>query len=218
MHIVRITALFACAALSACTNLSGEPQSNDSMMAYLSDSQRDAINESRAELDERNDNLAIARQDVVLAKAELNLARSELDMVKARIDRAEAAVAVAQTGTEAELEAANAKLLAAEAAALPQNELIHWHECEVTRCRKAEALARRERDLATAGVELVKARAFAESDRVGAGEVDVTRNEESVREFEKQVALAAVELEAATTECAVAESRYETAKGNVEAR
>lgn len=218
MHIVKLTALFSCLALSACTNLSGKPESNDSMMAYVSDSQRDMINESRAELYERNDNLAIARQDVVLAKAELNLARSELDMVKARIDRAEASVAVAQSGTDADLEAANARLLAAKAEVEPQNELISWRELEIARCQKAETLARRERDLATARVELVKARAFAESGRAGSSEVDVTANEERVREFEKQVALAVVELDAATTESAVAERRFETAMGDVEAR
>jgi len=209
MNTVKFPALIACAALAACANLTGNPDNNDALMAHITESEREQVNQSRAALDEASDNLARASQDVVLANAELDLAHSDLDLIKARVEQAEAAVVVAENGTEEELEQARSELLDAQARELPQKDLIDWHKCEVARCKKAETLAEREVDLAEGNVGLVKARAFAGSGQAGSSAVDVAGHEARVRNLEEKVALAAVELDAAARECEVARSNYE---------
>ncbi|MCE9595770.1 MAG: hypothetical protein K8S98_16395 [Planctomycetes bacterium] len=212
MHFVHYAGLVACLALAGCSNLRHDNEDNDSLIAHLSDAQRKPIDAARTEQDHRSDELAVAHQDVVRAKAEHDLAKSDLDVADARVDKAKAVVAVAETGSTDDMTDAREGLRVAEAKLIPQRELIRLRECQVTRSEKAETLARREHELAVARVELEKSRAFAKIDRAQSRNVDVPQSEAVVREAEKQVALARVELDAASGDCDVVERSYDDKK------
>jgi len=209
MNIGIFTGLVASLALAACSSTSPN-QSDDSLMEHLSSSQRAKIDDAREEHAHRGDALAAARQKVIHARSQWKLAKADLELADARVEQAETAVEVAANGTSDEIAEAAEKLREARANVLPQRNLIKVRACDITRCEKAEALASREADLAEANVGLEKARAFVQVDQAKTRASDVTALEARVRESQKQVALANVELEAATRECESAQRTYET--------
>jgi hypothetical protein len=212
MHFMKITGVVAALTLAACASTTKQSTANDSLIGNLSNSQRKPIDEARTQHDQRNDQLAVARQDVVRAKAECSVAKKDLDLADARVEKAQAVVAVAETGTASDLEQAREALRVAQAARVPQHDLIHWRECGITHAEKAELLAQREEQLAQARVELAKAKAFVQADQAASRNVDVAKHEADVSEAQKQAALAKVEVDAAARDCDTAQHAYDAAK------
>jgi hypothetical protein len=211
MDFAKITSVACGLALAACSNLSTDPVAHDELMVHLSDPQRAEIDEARAAQAQRGDELAFAREVVVRAKAEKELAETDLELAKARVESAEARIEVARTGSAEELQEATDELHEARARLAPQEELIHWHAREIARCEKAALLAERELELAEAHVGLAKARAFVQVDQATAQEIDVAKHEARVNDCQRKAEHAAVELQAAERDCALALRNYDEA-------
>jgi hypothetical protein len=197
--------------LGACSSLSREPGDNDAMMAKLTPSQRSTIEESRATLSQRTDELAVARQGVVRAKAEESLAETDLDVAKVRVKRAETVVAIAETNSTEELESAQKALEEAKGKVLHQEQLLRWREFNVTRAERAEDLAECSQELAAAKMELEKARAFSQSDQAASRNIDVRSYETKVNEHVTRESVARAELAGAVRQCELAERGYNDA-------
>ena len=197
--------------LGACSSLPRQPGDDDAMMAKLTPSQRSTIDETRANLSQRTDDLAVARQGVVRAKAEQELAETDLQLAKVRVERAETVVAIAETNTTDELESARKALEEAKTKVLHQEQLLRWREFNVTRAERAVDLAERSQELAAAKMELEKARAFSQSDQAASRNIDLRSYETKVNEHVTRESVARAELAGAVRQCEFAERGYNDA-------
>lgn len=211
MSITNYTGILACLSLAACSGLSNQSDNNDSLIEHVSETERAEINAARAEYDQASDAHAGTRQEVVRAKAACALAQADLELAEARVEHAEAVEAAAKTGTEDELRDATEELRVARADVQPQRDLIHWRECELSRCEKAAVLAECEQELAEARVGLVKARAFAQVDQAASRNIDVPAQEALVIDRQERASIAAVELEASRRSCDLAQRTFDEA-------
>ncbi len=205
--------LCTAALLSAgCASASERTQRvDDALLSEVSASQMALVQQARAARDEAVDGLAKAARDAKWAVDQAELAQVELRTTTQQLEEAKlAAVLAERNGKTMELQDAKRRQERMVAMADASREKLALRKRESEYMRLTEKVALEHRRLADAEVELAKARAVQDLDRVAAQKVPV-------REFEKQVNFHKTEVKLAEVRAIAAQERVQEAKVKYEA-
>jgi len=196
---------------AACSSMpwNREPKEVDrDLVAAVPPSESRGIDEARTTRNKASDACDVAKRNATIAEDQLSLAKKEIEIAKAELETAEAALVMAEKGTTEEIEKAKAAVRDSKLVVTSAENRIRWRELDVARAKARVDLAERKLALADARVELARAEAVRELDRPAAKNVDVPVYERSVREHEKTVALAEIDVDALENEAGIAHSTY----------
>lgn len=168
------------------------------MLAYVPESGRREVEQSRQQLDAANEELAIARRDADEVDSLVNLSRNDLDVACARHEEAvEQTEHAERYGSRKELDAMTERREEAQDAVRLARAKVRYYEDLQSLARERVVWIQERVALADARHELTKAEAVAELDRPVAKDLDITAYGEAVAVLEDEVARLAVEVEVA---------------------
>jgi hypothetical protein len=198
---ITITTLMILSACSSTPWNDSEPQPVDAgLLAHVPESERQEIQEARADRAQVREDLAIVEREAQEVASRLDLAADDLDVLEARLDEAEERVEHAEEfGTQEDLADARDRLYDSQAAVRLARTKISYYDDLRALAKRMVDLQEARLELATARVELSEAAAIARLDRPAAQEVEVHAYEERVRRLEDEVAANQVEVRAART-------------------
>lgn len=197
-----------CAACSSMPWNSNTPEVDRELVAAVPPAQSHGIDDARGARDKASDACDVAKRNVTIAEDQLTLAKQELNTAEAETKTAQASVEIAEKGSTEELERAKATLRDTNLVVTSAENRIKWREMDLTRAKARQKLAERKLVLADTRVELARAEAVKQLDRPEAKNVDVPEYQRAVREQEKTVALAEIDVDAAENEAGIAHSEY----------
>lgn len=205
--------------LASCVSTANNPSRIDSaLLSELSPSTMAGVVEARATKNSAEDALAKAKRDTQWAEEQVELTRSNLKVVRTELDDAKLGMVTAErSGTVSQLEAAKKSYDYAVARADEVRERLSLRKREFEYAKLAQKLALENYRLKTAEVELQKAEAVQELDRVAAKQVPVKDYRRQVRYHETEVELAQVRLAAMASEIDEARQEYEAFRAKAEA-
>lgn len=180
------------------------------LVAAVPPNQSRGIDDARSNRDKTSDALDVAKRNAVLSEDRLALAKQELGIAKAEVATAESAAEMAEKGTNEELETAKAALRDTKIVVASAENRIRWREADVERAQARVDLQQRRLVLADARVELARAEAVTELDRPAAKNVNIEDFRSQVREQEKLVAKAEIDVDAAESEARIAHDQFLT--------
>ncbi len=174
-----------------------EPQEVDvALLVNVSESNRQQIDEARADQRTKDDELAFAQRELERSKEDMKLAREELGIAKTRVDRSKQSRKIATGRTDSDVEAADE---AVEQAYRYQNWVearIDRQEALVERRMVERDLAAKRAELAAAQVQLAKAEAVEGLNRPDVQDIEVADYRYRVMELEDEIEMLEVDLEA----------------------
>lgn len=218
--LLRTSLLVLTLAVSSCSSTPQAPDRlDDAMLSELSPAAMAGVVEARATKDAADDAHAKAKRDTQWAEEQVGLSRSALDVARAEVNEAKLALAVAdKSGTGRQLDAASATYDYRLARSDQARELLALRKRELDVSRLREKLALEQLRLNSARVELEKAQAVQELDRVAARRVPVKDHQKQVRYHETEAELARVRLNAAEIELQEAQVEYELIRQAAESK
>ena len=180
---------------AACTT--GPERIDSALLSELQPGSMTRVVEARAVSDTADDAHAKAQRDTQWAEEQAELTRSSLKVARAGLDEAKHAMVVAdRSGTVGQLRAAEHAHEYAIARVDEVRALLGLRKRELEYAKLAEKLALEELRLSRAQVELEKAEAIQELDRVAAKRIPLKDYQKQVRFHETEVELARVRLKA----------------------
>lgn len=203
---------------ASCASTSNLGRIDNALLSELSPSTMAGVVEARATKDSAEDALAKAQRDTQWAEEQVELTRSNLKVSRTEVEDANLAMITAErSGTVSQLEAAKRSYEYAVARADEVRERLALRKRELEHAKLAQKMALEEYRLNTARVELQKAEAVQELDRVAAKQIPVKDYRKQVRYHETEVQLARVRLTAMTSEVDEARQEYELFRAKVAA-
>jgi hypothetical protein len=178
---------------------------DDALLEYVSESEYRSINEARAALPERRDQVDFARRELEVAKADLDIAKQGRDVADALVEQAEDRAEVARDVPERDSDAAADEVLQAHSYRRWVDSKIRQRQARVEAAEANVGAKEAELDLEEAKVELAKANAVADVDLPAADDVDIGAYQLAVRLKEDARADAQAELEVARANVEVRE-------------
>lgn len=213
LHIYPLSTLLVALALTAGCASQRIQVVDDAFLSEVSPEQKRLVHQARDKHYEATDALAKATRDSAWAKDQAELTRAELKSIEKELEEAELAMNLAEqngTATELDLSKTRFEYLTAKADATREKLALRKREYEHSQLLQKVAL---ERDrLAAAEVELAKARAVQELDRVAAKQISLREYEMQVIFHRTEVALAEVRAEGAAERVAIARQDFGTAE------
>jgi len=208
LKLLSIGLSLGCAACSSMPWKSNTPEVDRELVAAVPPSQTHGIDEARADRDKVSDACDVAKRNTAIAEDQLSLAKKELVLAKTEAATAQTAAEMAEKGTTDELEKAKATVRDTNLVVASAENRIKWREMDLDRAQAREKLAQKKLVLADTRVELARAQAVKQLDRPAAKNVDVHVYEQAVREQEKTVALAEIDVDAAENEAGLAHDKF----------
>ena len=170
---------------------------DNALLSELDQSSMSGVVEARAHKDSAEDALAKAERDTQWAEEQAELTRSSLKVAQTSLADAKLGMVVAdRSGTVGQLKAAEHAYDYAAARVDEVRGLLGLRKREFEYAKLAQKLALEEFRLGNARVELQKAEAVQELDRVAAKKIPVKDYQKQVRFHETEVELAKVRLRA----------------------
>ncbi len=203
-----ISLSIGCGACSSMPWTTPPPEVDRELVAAVPPAQSQGIDDARSARDEASDAYDVAKRNKALVEDQLSLAKKELDLAKAEEETAQAAAEMAEKGSTEDLEKAKEALHDAKPVVLAAETRIQWREMDLDCARMREELARQRLVLGDARVELARAEAVKALDQPAAKDVEVDDYQRAVRNQEKSVALAAIDVDAAELEARIAQDKY----------
>ena len=212
-HISPLTTLFVTLTLTAGCASQRTQVVDDALLSEVSPAQMSLVHQARDNQNDATDALAKAKRDNSWAKDQTDLTRAELKSIEKELEEAKLAMVLAeQNGTATELGLSKMRFehLTAKADATREKLALKKREYEHAQLLQKVALERKR--LAAAEVELAKARAVQELDRVAAKKIPLREYEMQASFHRTEVALAEVRASAAAERVAIAKQDFGTAE------
>lgn len=204
--------------LASCVSTSNPRRIDNALLSELSPSTMANVVEARATKDTAKDALAKAERDTQWAEEQVELTRSNLKVARTALDDAKLAMVTAErSGTISQLAAAKKSYEYAVVRTDAVRERLALRKREFEHAKLAQKLALEEYRLEAARVELQKAEAIQELDRVAAKQIPVKDYRKQVRYHETEVELARVRLAAMASEVEEARQEYAVLRAKAEA-
>ena len=170
---------------------------DDALLEHVSEADYRSINEARASLPERRDQVDFARRELEVAKADLDIAKEGTDVADAMLDQAEERAEVARGVPDRDSDAAAEEVLQAHSYRRWVDSKIRQREAKVEAAKANVEAKEAELALEEAKVELAKAKAVADVDLPDTDDVDIGAYQLAVHVKEDVLADAQAELEVA---------------------
>ena len=177
-----------------------DPRVSDDVFVYVPESERDEVDEARAEALEMKDTVDQAQHEVGLEAQRLDIAKSERNNAEDAVETARRELKVARDSAKDDrndiVEDAEARVDGARRRWHAAQAKVALHEARLDQLKADVALAKLKVDLAEARIELAKAKAVSELDRPELYDLPVRDFEASVKEHETRLKMAEVDVDA----------------------
>ena len=181
-------------------NFGADPRVSDDVYVYVPESQRDDVDEARAESLKMKDAVDQAQHEVGLEAQRLDIAKSERNNAEDAVETSRRELELARKSAteehndvvddaEGRLDKARRRWHAAQAN-------VSLHEVRLDQLKADVALAKLKVELANARVELAKAKAVSELDRPELYDLPVHDFEAAVQDHETRIKMAEVDVDA----------------------